>query len=142
MIDAERRRVLEIRSTGTVPHEVVAEVLAMLDVEESMLDYSEGERQRVRATVGAMSRDGGCEHLRDLPSIVDTNTPGVCEECVAEGGTWVHLRLCLSCGHVGCCDSSPRRHATAHYHATEHPVVRSAEPGESWRWCYVDELTA
>ena len=142
MIDAERRRVLEIRSTGTVPHEVVAEVLAMLDVEESMLDYSEGERQRVRATVGAMSRDGGCEHLRDLPSIVDANTPGVCEECVAEGGTWVHLRLCLSCGHVGCCDSSPRRHATAHHHATEHPVVRSAEPGESWRWCYVDELTA
>ncbi|MBW8750523.1 MAG: cation:proton antiporter [Propionibacteriales bacterium] len=142
MIDAERRRVLEIRSTGTVPHEVVTEVLAMLDVEESMLDYSEGERQRVRATVGSMSRDGGCEHLRDLPSIVDANTPGVCEECVAEGGTWVHLRLCLSCGHVGCCDSSPRRHATAHYHASDHPVIRSAEPGETWRWCYVDELTA
>jgi len=142
MIDAERRRVLEIRSTGTVPHEVVAEVLAMLDVEESMLDYSQGERQRVRATVGGMSSDGGCEHLRDLSTDVAPNTPGVCEECVRDGTQWVHLRLCLSCGHVGCCDSSPQRHATAHYHDSDHPVIRSAEPGESWRWCYVDELTA
>jgi monovalent cation/hydrogen antiporter len=141
MIDAERRRVLEIRSTGTVPHEVVAEVLAMLDVEESMLDYSAGERERVRATVGAVSRDGGCEDLREAPPEVHANTPGECEDCIREGSRWVHLRLCLACGHVGCCDSSPRRHATAHFHETTHPVVRSAEPGESWRWCYLHELT-
>jgi len=141
MIDAERRRVLEIRSTGSVPHEVVAEVLAMLDVEESMLDYSEGERARVRASVGAMTRDGGCEDLREAPADVEPNTPGVCEDCVRVGGQWVHLRLCLACGHVGCCDSSPARHASAHFHETDHPVVRSAEPGESWRWCFRHELT-
>jgi hypothetical protein len=141
MIDAERRRVLEIRSTGTVPHEVVSEVLAMLDVEESMLDYSEGERARVRASVGAMSRGGGCEDLREASADVEPNTPGVCEDCVRVGGQWVHLRLCLACGHVGCCDSSPARHATAHFHESDHPVVRSAEPGESWRWCFRHELT-
>ena len=64
-----------------------------------------------------------------------------CVGCLAEGrDDWVHLRLCLSCGYVGCCDSSPRRHASAHYGGTEHPVVRSFEPGESWRWCFVDEV--
>ena len=64
---------------------------------------------------------------------------GVCEDCVAEElDVWVHLRTCLSCGHVGCCDSSPRKHATAHFDATGHPVIRSAEPLEAWRWCYVD----
>lgn len=67
-------------------------------------------------------------------------TPTGCAECLEQGMTWVHLRLCLACGHVGCCDSSPGRHATAHHHATAHPVVRSFQPGENWRWCYVDEL--
>lgn len=63
--------------------------------------------------------------------------PG-CEDCLRTGGIWVHLRECLTCGHVGCCDSSPNKHATAHFHATEHPIVSSAEPGETWAWCYVD----
>ncbi len=63
-----------------------------------------------------------------------------CEECVKMGGEWVHLRECLVCGHVGCCDSSPHKHATKHYHATKHPVLRSVEPGERWGWCYVDEV--
>lgn len=86
-----------------------------------------------------------CSHLTevDRSSVADTVTPVTangCEECLAEGRyDWVHLRLCLSCGHVGCCDSSPRRHATAHYHDVGHPVIRSFEPDESWRWCYVDE---
>ncbi|MDX2170631.1 MAG: UBP-type zinc finger domain-containing protein [Deltaproteobacteria bacterium] len=62
-----------------------------------------------------------------------------CEECLQLGLPWVHLRLCLSCGHVGCCDSSPGRHATAHYHQIHHPVVASFEPGERWAWCYVDQ---
>jgi hypothetical protein len=141
MIDAERRRVLEIRSTGSVPHEVVSEVLAMLDVEESMLDYSEGERARVRAGVGSVSRDGGCEDLRDARVDVAPSTPGECEDCVRLGTRWVHLRLCLTCGKVACCDSSPQRHSTAHFHETRHPVIRSAEPGETWRWCYLHELT-
>ena len=81
-----------------------------------------------------------CDHLREA---ADTRprTEGVCEECVANGEhAWVHLRTCLACGKVGCCDSSPRRHASAHSREVQHPVVRSAEPGEDWRWCYVDEL--
>lgn len=67
-------------------------------------------------------------------------TKHVCEECSKTGDTWVHLRMCLSCGHVGCCDSSPNKHATEHYQHTSHPLIRSAEPGESWVWCYADEL--
>ena len=63
-----------------------------------------------------------------------------CQECLQMGDTWVHLRECLSCGHVGCCDSSPNRHASKHFHATEHPIVKSFEPGEDWRWCFVDEM--
>ena len=62
-----------------------------------------------------------------------------CEDCMKTGGQWLHLRECLTCGHVGCCDNSPNRHATAHFHATRHPVITSAEPGETWCWCYVDE---
>lgn len=62
-----------------------------------------------------------------------------CEDCLKTGGRWVHLRACLTCGHVGCCDSSPNRHATAHFHTTQHPIISSAEPGESWCWCYVDQ---
>ncbi|HVM69713.1 MAG TPA: UBP-type zinc finger domain-containing protein [Gaiellaceae bacterium] len=62
-----------------------------------------------------------------------------CEDCLRTGSRWVHLRMCTSCGHVGCCDSSPNRHARAHWGGTAHPVIRSAEPGESWFWCYEDE---
>ena len=82
-----------------------------------------------------MQRCAHTDQIRD----VTPNTRG-CEECLKMGSGWVHLRLCLSCGHVGCCDSSPNRHATRHFHATTHPIVQSIEPGESWRWCYVDEL--
>ncbi|MBM7770800.1 putative UBP type Zn finger protein [Actinokineospora baliensis] len=79
-----------------------------------------------------------CEHTDTLPAGV-TAEADVCQDCVAEGNRhWVHLRLCLSCGHVGCCDSSPLKHATAHHKATDHPVIQSHEPGENWRWCYVD----
>jgi len=62
-----------------------------------------------------------------------------CEDCMKIGGRWVHLRTCLDCGHVGCCDSSPNRHATAHFHATKHPIITSAEPGETWAYCYADD---
>jgi uncharacterized UBP type Zn finger protein len=79
-----------------------------------------------------------CIHLKQAHN-VKPNTNG-CEECLKMGDTWVHLRLCLTCGHVGCCDSSKNKHATKHFHATEHPVVRSIEPGENWKWCYVDEI--
>jgi uncharacterized UBP type Zn finger protein len=80
-----------------------------------------------------------CEHEDGL-SPVPPRTPTGCEECLRAGTDWVHLRLCLSCGHVGCCDSSPERHATRHAHRTNHPVIASYEPGERWAWCYVDEM--
>ena len=78
-----------------------------------------------------------CKHL-DQIRLTDTTTRE-CGECVRLGDTWVHLRLCLECGHVGCCDSSKNRHATRHFHETRHPLVRSLEAGERWVWCYVDE---
>lgn len=74
-------------------------------------------------------------HFVDLPDVVEG-----CEECLAIGGRWVHLRMCQTCGHVGCCDNSTGQHATVHHRATGHPIIRSAEPGEDWSWCYADEL--
>jgi len=79
-----------------------------------------------------------CPHVKEIRPVTP-NSEG-CEECLATGDRWVHLRLCLTCGHVGCCDSSKNKHATKHFHATGHPVMRSAEPGEDWGWCYVDEI--
>lgn len=79
-----------------------------------------------------------CEHVNQVRD-VQARTPQGCEECLAIGSRWVHLRLCRSCGHVGCCDSSPNRHATKHFQATRHPIVTSFEPGEDWSWCYVDQ---
>ena len=81
-----------------------------------------------------------CAHLdqvtlHELPASVEG-----CEDCLRDGWAWLHLRICLSCGHVGCCDDSPGRHATAHYHASAHPIIRSLEPGEEWSWCYLDEV--
>jgi hypothetical protein len=81
-----------------------------------------------------------CTHLdhvqiTELPASVEG-----CEECLADGGRWLHLRICLECGHVGCCDDSPGRHASGHAAATEHPIIRSLEPGEDWSWCFPDEV--
>ena len=80
-----------------------------------------------------------CTHL-DTVHPVTPNTPAGCEECLQQGGRWVHLRLCLECGHVGCCDSSPGKHATKHFHRSGHPNVRSLERGEHWGWCNADQL--
>ena len=79
-----------------------------------------------------------CAHLDTMQPI--TPSDDGCHECLQTGDRWVHLRLCQQCGHVGCCDNSPNRHATAHFHETEHPIIRSFEPGEDWYWCYVEEL--
>jgi CPA2 family monovalent cation:H+ antiporter-2 len=84
------------------------------------------------------ARTPGCPHLDQIRPV--TPSARGCEECLRAGGDWVHLRLCLTCGHVGCCDSSKGKHATAHHHATTHPIVKSLEPGEDWAWCYVDEM--
>jgi len=81
-----------------------------------------------------------CKHLDQIK--FTTTDKRVCEECVRMGDTWVHLRMCLSCGNVGCCDSSKNKHATKHFHQSHHPVMRSIEPGEDWIWCYVDEMIA
>jgi uncharacterized UBP type Zn finger protein len=80
-----------------------------------------------------------CSHLDRIRN-VQPRTRG-CEECLKTGDSWVHLRMCLTCGHVGCCDSSPNRHSTKHFQHTGHPVMRSAEPGEDWGWCFVDQKT-
>jgi uncharacterized UBP type Zn finger protein len=79
-----------------------------------------------------------CEHLREI-RVVTPSADG-CEDCLKIGSSWVHLRLCEICGHVGCCDNSPNRHATKHYHATSHPIIKSFEPGEDWGYCYPDDL--
>jgi uncharacterized UBP type Zn finger protein len=78
-----------------------------------------------------------CTHLAQVHE-VKPSARG-CEDCLKTGDAWVHLRLCMSCGHVGCCDSSPNRHATRHFHHTEHPIIKSFEPGEEWGYCYVDD---
>ena len=80
----------------------------------------------------------GCEHLNQVRKVTPSGKG--CQECLQSGDTWMHLRLCLTCGHVGCCDDSKNRHATKHFHATRHPIIRSFEPGEDWRWCYIDEI--
>ena len=80
-----------------------------------------------------------CKHFAQIKKGVKPNTNG-CEECLKMHDTWVHLRLCLECGHVGCCDSSKNKHATKHFHATKHPIMQSIEPGETWKWCYIDEM--
>ena len=81
-----------------------------------------------------------CAHLDEI-RVTELPDPLLgCEECLKLGDRWVHLRMCLVCGKVGCCDSSPNRHATAHFHETGHPLMRSGEPGETWAWCYVDEV--
>lgn len=81
-----------------------------------------------------------CTHLDTVAEVTPSGTG--CDECLREGGRWVHLRLCMACGHVGCCNSSPGKHATAHAgEHTDHPIIRSYEPGEDWWYCYADELT-
>lgn len=80
----------------------------------------------------------GCAHASLIRDIVP-NSRDSCPECVARGDGWVHLRVCLVCGHVGCCDESPNRHARRHFHATGHPVIQSYEIGENWRYCFIDD---
>jgi hypothetical protein len=80
-----------------------------------------------------------CEHLDAIHDVTPDSTRA-CTDCLREGSQWVHLRECLVCGHVACCDNSPKRHATAHWHHSQHPIIRSLEPGEDWAWCYADNL--
>jgi CPA1 family monovalent cation:H+ antiporter len=141
MLERERAAVLDLRQRGTIDQAILRRVLAALDVEESILDAVDSGSTADRDD-DLRVYTGDCEHLRavctaDTPS---PRTPGGCEECLQEGATWVSLRLCLACGHVGCCDSSVGKHAGAHFASSGHPVMRSIEPGEAWRWCFIDEI--
>lgn len=141
-LQTERETVLQIRSYGKIDHEVIDDVLHSLDVEESMLTVlaEQSDDAAVDEPLSAPDRiAAGCEHLAAAPSVVKPDGPGICLDCEREGTRPVHLRLCLSCGYVGCCDSSPARHSRRHWQQTDHPVMRSFEQGEAWRWCFVDE---
>ena len=81
-----------------------------------------------------------CTHLDQIRVTEPPDRIVGCEDCLAAGGQWVHLRMCETCGRIGCCDSSPNQHATRHAHATGHPILRSVEPGEDWSWCVIDEV--
>jgi monovalent cation/hydrogen antiporter len=140
MLSAERAVFVRLRDSGDLDDDVLRRVQAELDLEQALL-VRRAEVDRPSEETELPTRELSqprCRHLRDAPATVSVRSTE-CEGCVAEGrNDWVHLRACLGCGHTGCCDSSPRRHARRHFELTQHPVMRSAEPRETWRWCYVD----
>lgn len=138
MLQAERDWIVGVRSSRVYDEEVLSRAMAAMDLEESLLESTGDATEHGSGAVSA--GQGDCDHLRAAPVVATPTTPTGCAECLEAGTPWVHLRLCLTCGHVGCCDSSEGRHATAHFQETGHPVMRSFEPGETWRWCYVDEI--
>ena len=142
MLGAEREAVVEIRDHGNTDSEVLSEIMDDLDVEESMIDRraARAESSDGKTLITPTATAGACDDLDAAPKDVTPNSTEGCVDCLREGTKWVHLRLCLTCGNVGCCDSSIRRHATKHFHNTLHPVMRSHEPGEAWLWCFVHEV--
>lgn len=141
MLSAERAEVLRLRDQGEIDHEILASVMDAMDVEESILAvFSERADEDAVHLAAPTAGTGGCDHLQEAKDAVVPTGP-VCQGCVDENTEPVHLRMCLTCGHVGCCDSSVGLHADRHFKQHGHPVMRSFEPGEMWRWCYVDELT-
>lgn len=140
LLEVEREKFLEARDSGMADDDVLRRILERLDIEESMLDREEEavpDSDRELRTPAATA--GSCKHLTKEWPAVEPGSPDVCAVCVEHGMTWVHLRECVKCGNVACCDSSPGKHATEHFHETLHPVMRSHEPGETWRWCFVDK---
>jgi Na+/H+ antiporter len=141
-IEIERDEVLKIRASGTVDHDIIEQVLGSFDIEESMLTVATEPSDRLAEDLPVTTPTvaaGPCDHLERAPASINPNGPGICEDCIREGTRTVHLRICLTCGNVGCCNSSVGRHAERHFRHSSHPVARSFEPGESWRWCYLDE---
>jgi len=141
MIDAERAELIRLRDEGVVPDDIMRQVITAIDIEETILDFgqtswSTADREQ---DLVSPSLHVGCAHIQAVSRTPPPRTPDGCEECLRDATSWVHLRLCMDCGHVGCCDSSPHKHATAHFHETDHPVMRSFEPGEGWLWCFVDD---
>jgi CPA1 family monovalent cation:H+ antiporter len=142
MLAAEREAVVDIRDHGNTDSEVLSEIMDDLDVEESMIDRraARAEASDGKTLITPSATAGACDDLEAAPTDVTPNSDEGCIDCLREGTRWVHLRLCLTCGNVGCCDSSLRKHATRHFHNTLHPVMRSHEPGEAWLWCFVHEV--
>ncbi len=141
MLAAERDAVLKVRDAGSVDYAVLQHVLARLDLEESMIDrFDESDDQRRAEPLSTAAGARGCAHLDAAPLLAEPAGELVCQACVDEGLRWVHLRMCTDCGNIGCCESSIGDHATVHFRTSAHPVMRSVEPGEVWRWCYVDQL--
>lgn len=143
MMTAERREILRARDAGEVDNEIIVRLLATLELEETMLLRLTERAERWSAAADLVAPEGsgdGCEHLRRTRHRHPRPKSTTCLACQANGDDPVHLRLCLTCGHVGCCDSSVGRHATRHFEETGHPVMRSFEEGEAWRWCFVDTI--
>ena len=140
-LQTEREEVLRIRGAGTAEADVIEQVLSALDIEESMLDIATEHADELseHPVATPTSAEGPCEHLEEAPADVNGGGATTCDDCLREGTTPVHLRICLACAKVSCCDSSVGRHAERHFRDEGHLVMRSYEPGEEWRWCYVDE---
>lgn len=139
-LTGERLKLLEIRDRGFADHEVLSTLLAELDAEEATLVTRESREREVREAPPLADGEAPCVHLEQAPADVDFAAHGDCADCLRLNQEPVELRMCLTCGHVACCDSSPGKHAAQHFRQTGHPVMRSIEPGEHWRWCYVDQL--
>jgi monovalent cation:H+ antiporter-2, CPA2 family len=110
--------------------------------ERAVVEHTLSATRAVDAAAGSAvpaAQANGCSHLDQIRA-VQPRTPGGCEECLQIGSRWTHLRMCMTCGHVGCCDTSPNRHARRHYHDSGHPIMQSVEPGESWGWCVIDDV--
>ncbi|HZI37705.1 MAG TPA: cation:proton antiporter, partial [Acidimicrobiia bacterium] len=139
MLAAERAAVQERRNAGLLEEDLLGDVRYVLDVEESQLDRPVRAVDTSSGAPLVAATGAACGHLLENWPYGEPSAEPVCQRCIDEGLRPVHLRMCLACGEVGCCDSSVGRHATAHYEATHHPVMRSVEPGEAWRWCYTDQ---
>ncbi len=142
MIREERAELLRIRDRGGVDHSVLTSILGQLDAEETALAWGATRSADVHESelLPPARVAGACGHLAETEVPHPPTSHDGCPDCLAHGTRWVHLRACATCGRVGCCDSSEGRHAAAHFHESGHPVMRSIEPGEAWRWCYVDEV--
>ncbi len=143
MMAAERAELVRLRDQGVAEHDLLADLLEQLDIEESVLELAQNDRrdeERGTALRPPVALEGECSHLSQAPDHIDALSQD-CEACQAEGVNAVHLRLCLTCGYVGCCDSSVGQHSTKHFRSSGHPVMESFEVGEGWRWCYVDGQT-
>ncbi|QGF23189.1 cation:proton antiporter [Raineyella fluvialis] len=139
-LEREREVILDIRDEGRADQTVISQVLNALDLEDVMTQRLVDRSEAIRGGLSVHSLAEPCQHLQEAADCAKPGSYTGCPDCEREGLVWVHLRMCLTCGNIGCCDSSPGNHARKHFDRTGHPVMRSFEPGEAWRWCYLDEV--